>query len=541
MGDTGDIGDTADPDRSRDVSTRRVAHELRTPLTTVLGVLSLLDDGSVALDEDEGRELIAMGRHEAEQMLFLVDTLLTRSRLDRGVLQVDPAPIDLARLVRESLHSFPSLARRTFVPLDREAVAYGDRRLVAQIVTNLLQNVDRYAPDGSVEVRFERRGDAIATLVADEGPGIPIDRAEDVFTGSSSDRGLGVGLGISRDIARSLGGDLEVSERPLRSGATLVLTLPRADPGAAVDARSTSSPHMSATLPPSARLLVDMTEVLAERSLERLVTHINRMLSDLLDAGTACLVVRGRDGHLAEVGAFGEGTGRLVPDGATVRRVIDTGITEFVERLGEDEPGWVERLGSGSALFVPVPGAEGPIGVLAVAWSRETPPSNRVVEVATAVGILAGLGVDRALLAADVHFERSLRSSVLESLPIAISVFAGDPPRIVDWNAAEERLLGMGPDDVRPANLAVSQERYNVRFLDGTPLDLSNAPVAIAIRTGASAGPFYLRVTRTDGTSTITRTYCAPFLDEHGAVAGAVVTSEEVDEAEVDDDGIDDS
>jgi PAS domain-containing protein len=534
-----DAGDTATRDPAEEVSTQRVAHELRTPLTTVFGVLSLLDDGSVALDEIEGRELVTMGRHEAEQMLFLVDNLLARSRLDRGVLGSDRAPIDLARLVREALHSFPGLTGRTFVPLDRDAIAYGDPRLVAQIIANLLQNVARYAPEGSIEIRFEYRDDAIAVLVADEGPGIPPSEAEAVFLGESSDRGLGVGLGISREIARSLGGDLVVSDRPLRSGATLVLTLPRAETGTVVDAGPITSPHTSATLPPSARLLVDMTEVLAERSLERLVAGINRMLSDLLDADGGCLVVRTRHGGLEEVGTFGEGGGWLVPSTATISRILEGGSPEFVERLEDDEPAWVERLGTGSALFVPVPGAEARLGVLAVAWSREAPPSSRAVEIASAIGILAGLGVDRARLAADVDFERSLRSSVIESLPIAISVFAGDPPHIIDWNAAEESLLGIHDADERPASLAVSQEKYNVRFLDGTPLDLSNAPVAIAIRTGASAGPFYLRVTRTDGTSTVTRTHCAPFFDENGAVAGAVVTSEEVDEDELDDEGID--
>jgi two-component sensor histidine kinase len=534
-----EVGGTDTEARSEDVSMQSVAHELRTPLTTVLGVLSLLDDGSVALDEDEGRELVAMGRHEAEQMLFLVDNLLTRSRLDRGTLEADRTPIDLARLVREALHSFPDLTGRTFVPLDRDAIAYGDRRLVAQIVANLLQNVARYAPQGAVEIRFEERDDTMAMLVADEGPGIPPSGAEAVFRGESSDRGLGVGLGISREIARSLGGDLEVSNRPLRSGATLVLTLPRAEVGAVVDAEPTPSPHMLVTLPPSARLLVDMTDVLAERSLERLVAGINRMLSDLLDAGAACLVVRNREGGLEEVGVFGDEGGWLAPDTATTRRVLDGGSQEFVERLEDDEPAWVERLGAGSALFVPVPGAEARLGVLGVAWSREDPPSSRAIEIASAIGVLAGLGVDRAKLAADVDFERSLRSSVIESLPIAISVFTGDPPHIIDWNAAEEDLLGMHQPDERPANLAASQEKYNVRFLDGTPLDLSNAPVAIAIRTGASTGPFYLRVTRTDGTSTVTRTHCAPFFDESGAVAGAVVTSEEVDEEELDDEGID--
>ncbi len=125
-------------------------------------------------------------------------------------------------------------------------------------------------------------------------------------------------------------------------------------------------------------------------------------------------------------------------------------------------------------------------------------------------------------------FERRLRVSVMEALPIAISVFAGDPPQVIDWNEQERRLLGLEDDSLRPVDLVESQKRFNVRFADGTPLDLDNAPATQAIRSGRSAGPFLLRVRRLDGTEVYTRTYCAPFFDEQGRVAGAVVTSEEV-------------
>ena len=117
----------------------------------------------------------------------------------------------------------------------------------------------------------------------------------------------------------------------------------------------------------------------------------------------------------------------------------------------------------------------------------------------------------------------------MESLPIAISVFAGDPPRVVDWNRRERRMLGIHEDGERPGDLGASQHKYEVRFADGTPLTVDNAPVTAAIRTGRSMGPFLLVLRRADGTEITTRTYCAPFFDENGDVAGAVVTSEELD------------
>ena len=117
----------------------------------------------------------------------------------------------------------------------------------------------------------------------------------------------------------------------------------------------------------------------------------------------------------------------------------------------------------------------------------------------------------------------------MQSLPIAISVFAGDPPRVIDWNEQERRMLRLDDDVQRPSDLDASQNLFDVRFADGTPLTVDNAPVSQAIRSGRSAGPFLLRIRRLDGTETITRTHCAPFSDPDGRVIGAVVTSEELD------------
>jgi hypothetical protein len=511
-------------------SLRHVAHELRSPLTSVLGVFSLLEDGSLNIGDAEARELAHMGRREAEQMLFVVENLLTSARLAQGTLETDPMPVDLHAVFDDALSRFPDVARRTFLPIDRGAVVTGDEHLISQIATNLVQNLDRYAPDGEAEIRFDHTDDMVITHVADDGPGIPVDRHESVFSDRTSEVGLGMGLAISRSLARLLGGDLVVSPARLRSGATLTLTLPRS-PVDRDAARLRPEREAQRALPPSARLLVDMTEVLSNQSLPRVVAGIHRMLADLLDANEGCLAVRDRGGRLRQVGEFGSAVGAEVPVTAVVRKVFDERAPAFVRRLADVEPEWAERLGSRSALFLPVPGSKDVSGILAVGWSHGVEPSPRALEIATAVAKLAGFGIERASLAADADFERRLRSSVMEALPIAISVFAGDPPRAVDWNERERLLLGIERDDERPPNLAISQEKFDVRFLDGTPLNLDNAPVVLAIRTGAAAGPFFLRVRRADGTETVTRTYCAPFFDATGNAA-AVVTSEEIGEAE---------
>ncbi|MEX2322997.1 MAG: ATP-binding protein [Acidimicrobiia bacterium] len=512
---------------------QRVAHELRTPLTSVLGLLSLLEDGSLRIDDDEARELASLGRQEAEQMLDLVDGLVVGAKIARGALDPTIEAIDLQALTHEVLRRFPDVASRTFIPIDRTAVAHSDGRLVRQILTNLFQNVQRYAPDGAVEVRFEHDGDAVTVHVSDSGPGIAAADAERVFSDPGPSPGLGVGLGLSRDLARLLQGDLVVAAEPLGTGATLSLTLPRSR-SEATPIRNEERQSGAVTLPAGPQMLVAVTHLLTERDLDRMVAGIHRILSEHLDAESGRLLVRDRNGEIQFAGGRGHGAEAPAPTTALTRRVLDRGEPELISDLENADLDWYLQLGSPVGLFLPIHGPDDEdtvIGLLAVGLAEDT-LSPRALEIATAMARLAGLALERARLSADADYERRLRSSVLEALPIAVSVFTGDPPRVVDMNRRERQLLGIEHNDQRPSNLAVSQRTFDVRFADGTPLDLTNSPVAKTIASGESTGPFFVRVTRADGSQVLTRTYCAPFFDKHGCVIGAAVTAEEVDESE---------
>jgi PAS domain-containing protein len=189
-----------------------------------------------------------------------------------------------------------------------------------------------------------------------------------------------------------------------------------------------------------------------------------------------------------------------------------------------------DQIGGNAALLLPVHDGSQVVAVLAVAWKNaDRIPSGPPVAVAEALAELTASAIARTALTRDIVFERRLRASVMDELPIAVSVFAGDPPQVIDWNSKERELLGITNDSVRPHDLAASQELFEVQFADGTELTAENAPVTMAIRTGEVSGPFILRIRRTDGTHVHTRTYCAPFFDDEGGVAGAVVTSEALD------------
>lgn len=283
-------------------------------------------------------------------------------------------------------------------------------------------------------------------------------------------------------------------------------------------------------LSPRARLLVDMTVALAERSLDRAIAGMQTLCAALLRAETG-VVLALQEGSFKKAGSFGSARDLVLSaKDRHLQWVVDHRQPLWVDKLDHDSV-LTTVLGTGSALLMPVLDDTTLTGILAVGWTQPVRPSGPAMEVASALARLAAFAIERASLAADVIYERRLRSNVMDSLPLAISVYAGDPPRLVDWNLRERVLLGIQDDSQRPADLVASQQKFDVRFADGTPLDLDNAPVTQAIRTRRSSGPVLLRVKRADQTEVTVHMYCAPFFDERGEVAGAVVSSEEIDPA----------
>ena len=515
-------------DFARDVElVSRVSHELRSPLTAVMGMLDVVLDPALPLDEAESAELLDLARHEADQMQHLVDNLLSYARLQRSSLEPAAEPVSIRGTVERALARHEEVRRRTFVSIPPGAGVLADPTLVLQVVTNLIQNVDRYAPIGAVEIDVSIGSTHAAISVSDEGPGVSSSIAERVFeTQTGSSMGLGMGLELSRELARSMGGDLTLEE-PRRGGATFTLSLPAAevDNGHVEDGMQSS---ISST--PRARLLVDMAAALAETSLDQAIAGLQGIYSDILGATNAVLMVPNGNESLRALGGFAATVSLEAPQSdSLISRVLSSGLPVQCKSLGECSPFWASTLGIEAGLFVPVFRADEIAGVLVLGWVTVDLMPDGTVEIAESLGTIAAAALDRSNLADEVAFERSVRESVMEALPIAISVFVGDPPTLAYWNRRERQLLGVVNDDDRPMALRASQELFEVAFADGTPLTLENAPVVETIRAGRSTGPFFLRISQLDGRRVYARAYCAPFFDGAGNVAGAVVTSEEVD------------
>ena len=200
--------------RSKDEFLAAVSHELRTPLTTVFGGAENLQEQWDDLDEQVKRELLDLITVESRDLAHLIEDLLVAARADIGTVVVRRMPIELRAEVENVLEAI-RYGRGVSIDTTRvEGWANADPLRFRQIVRNLILNAIRY---GGNIIRIETRtsGDGAFVYVWDNGEGIPESRRETVFlpyqrahTAAGLPGSVGLGLSISRQLARLMGGDL---------------------------------------------------------------------------------------------------------------------------------------------------------------------------------------------------------------------------------------------------------------------------------------------------------------------------------------------
>ncbi len=212
-----------------------VSHELRTPLASMSGAMQTLRRLGERVPGSERDELVGLALEQGDRLKALIEDLLVVAAADHHGLEVPQAPVRLPDLVASLEREFaPRLPHglRTHLDVGVTTVLSNEDKL-RRIMSNLLENARKYAPDATVELGIAARDGPLDITVTDDGPGIPEDQRERVFErfvqlDQSSTRqqgGTGLGLHLSRQLAHKLGGQLW-AEAADGGGARFVLRLP---------------------------------------------------------------------------------------------------------------------------------------------------------------------------------------------------------------------------------------------------------------------------------------------------------------------------
>ncbi len=223
---------------------RGVTHDLKNPLGAASGYAQLLEEGLVGPLTSDQRDRVVRIRRLVLSALDTINDLVELSRAEEGQLHIARATTDVAHLVPEVVADYQAAAQAAKLQMSSDsavehASVQTDPKRVRQILGNLLSNAIKYTPaGGTVHVRLEpktqaRPGEWYAIEVRDTGPGIPEAHREDIFVefyrlpdAHTIANGTGIGLAISRRLARLLGGDLTL-EQTSGAGAAFTLWLPR--------------------------------------------------------------------------------------------------------------------------------------------------------------------------------------------------------------------------------------------------------------------------------------------------------------------------
>jgi PAS domain S-box-containing protein len=218
-----------------------MSHDLRTPLNAIGGYVELLDLGIHGPLSDAQRSALARIMANQNHLLTLINDILSFARLEAGRMAFDIRPIAVAAILdgMESLVT-PQADERGIAYMvercDTEAFAYGDAERIRQILLNLISNAIKFTPEGGwVVLSCVGGGERVEIRVRDSGIGIPPEEQERIFDPfqqvgrrfNQPQDGVGLGLAISRDLARAMSGDLTVQSEPGK-GSTFTLSLPRA-------------------------------------------------------------------------------------------------------------------------------------------------------------------------------------------------------------------------------------------------------------------------------------------------------------------------
>ena len=218
-----------------------MSHELRTPLNAIIGLTEMMVSHAARFGTEKALEPLRRVNAAGTHLLSLINEVLDLSKIEAGKLELNSEPIDLARLIDEVIGTAGQLAEKTKNRLVVEAQESGgalkaDPMRLKQILLNLLSNACKFTKDGEVALRVRKVTDGrdwVELAVADTGIGLTAEQQAKLFqdftqADSLTSRrygGTGLGLALSRKLARMMGGDVTVTSESGK-GSVFTVRLP---------------------------------------------------------------------------------------------------------------------------------------------------------------------------------------------------------------------------------------------------------------------------------------------------------------------------
>ena len=223
--------------RSKSEFLANMSHEIRTPMNGILGMAQLGYRQSAG--RSRSQNMFAQILDSGRLLLTILNDILDFSKIEAGKLAIESVPMDLRATIDTTVYGFQDMAASKSIRLSSEVdsalppAIHGDPVRLAQIILNLLSNAVKFTERGEVTLTTTLVGQEIRITVRDTGIGMPAAQVARLFApfeqgDSSTTRrfgGTGLGLTISRQLARLMGGDIQVSSQP-GQGSEFVLVVP---------------------------------------------------------------------------------------------------------------------------------------------------------------------------------------------------------------------------------------------------------------------------------------------------------------------------
>jgi adenylate cyclase len=231
-------------ERAKSQFVASMSHELRTPLNAIIGLTDMLVTNAARFGTEKAQEPLQRVNRAGTHLLGLINQVLDLSKIEAGKLELNPQTVQLAPLINDVISTAGQLAEqnknRLVVDAQENLGALTvDPMRLRQILLNLLSNACKFTKDGEVALRVRRVADGrdwVELAVADTGIGLTAEQQAKLFqeftqADSLTARrygGTGLGLALSRKLARMMGGDVTVTSEPGK-GSVFTVRLPGGD------------------------------------------------------------------------------------------------------------------------------------------------------------------------------------------------------------------------------------------------------------------------------------------------------------------------